>query len=415
MLGREVAVDRVDGDDGRDPVAAHDGQVGQEIGRAELHLLGALLEHGGRQRAPGHDAVSPGVQLHRPHSRHHDRGVGYEARGPALDVEEPFGPHVGAEPGLGHQVLAGVNPDQVRHHRRVAVGDVAEGAGMDEHRGVLERLQEVGLDGVAHDHRHGPGGLQLLRRHRLTGRGVADDDAAHALPQVAQRASQREHGHHLGGRRDVEPRLPGDAVLLGAEAADDVAQRAVVDVQDTLPGDAVRVDPERVPVVEVVVHHGRQEVVGRRHGMQVAGQVEVEVLEGDHLAVAASGGAALDPEGGAHGGLADGDGGLPPDAGQGLAEADRRRRLALAERRRGDRGHHHVAGPRPVRQGVDGIEAHLGDVAAVGLEELGRYAHLCRNVGDRAEGRTPRDLDGRGDRHRDGSCQTPPTDHRTGM
>ena len=115
--------------------------------------------------------------------------------------------------------------------------------------------------------------------------------------------------------------------------------------------------PKRVLIVEVVVHHGGQEVVGGGHRVQVPGEVEIEVLERDDLAVPAASGAALDAEGRAHGGLADGDGGLPPDAGQRLAQADRRGRLALAERCRGHRGHDDVAGTgslgpaRPRRRG----------------------------------------------------------------
>ncbi len=166
-----------------------------------------------------------------------------------------------------------------------------------------------------------------------------------------------------------------------AQPADDVAQRAVVDVEHALPGHAVRVEPQRVPVVDVVVDHGGQEVVGGRHRVQVARQMQVQVLERDDLAVAAAGRAALDPEGGAHGGLADGDGRLPPDAGQGLTEADRRGGLALAERRGGHGGHDDVAGTGAVGQGLDGVEADLGDVRAVGLEQPGSDAHLRRDVG----------------------------------
>ena len=270
---------------------------------------------------PGHDAVPPRVQLHRPDRRHHDRGIGHEARRPALDVEEALGAHVGAEPGLGDQELPGVDPDQVGHHRRVAVGDVAEGPGVDQRGRVLERLQQVGLDGVAHDHGHGAGGLELLRGDRVTGRGVAHDDASHALTQVAQRRGEREHRHHLGGRGDVEAGLPRRAVLLRPESAHDVPEGAVVDVEHALPRDVVRIEPMRVAVVDVVVHHGGQQVVGRRHGVQVARQVQVQALERDHLAVAAAGGAALDPEGRSHGGLPDGDGRLPTDAGPGPARA----------------------------------------------------------------------------------------------
>ena len=179
-----------------------------------------------------------------------------------------------------------MNADQVGHHGRIAVGDVAEGAGVDEHRRVLERLQQVGLDGVAHDHGHGAGRLDLLGGDGLAGRGVADHNAPHALAHVAQRRRQREHGHHLGRRRDVEPGLARRAVLLRPEPADDVPEGAVVDVEHALPRHIVRIEPVRVPVVDVVVHHGGQEVVGRRHRVQVPGQVQVQALERDHLAVA---------------------------------------------------------------------------------------------------------------------------------
>ena len=49
-----------------------------------------------------------------------------------------------------------------------------------------------------------------------------------------------------------------------AEADDDVAQRAVVHVDDAPPGDAPRIDAERVAVVDVVVEHRGQQVVRRR-------------------------------------------------------------------------------------------------------------------------------------------------------
>ena len=166
--------------------------------------------------------------------------------------------------------------------------------------------------------------------------------------------------------------------------------------------------PSVVAVVEVVVHHGGQQVVGGGHGVQVAGEVEVQILERDDLAVPAAGRAALDPEGRAHGGLADGDRGLTTDAGQGLAESDRRGRLPLPERGRRDGGHDHVVGPGPVGQRGDRVEAHLGDVGAVGLEQLGTDPHLCGDLGDREERGAAGDLDGRGERHRYGSCQTAP-------
>jgi hypothetical protein len=224
MLRGKVARHGVDRHDRGDPVTAHHGDVREEVGRAELDLLGVLLEHGLRQRTPRNDAVPPRVQLHRPHRRHHHRGIGREARRPALDVEEALRAHVGPEPRFGDEELPGMNPDQVGHDRRVAVGDVAERAGVHEDGGVLERLQEVGLDGVTHDDRHGSRGLELLGGDRLAGCRVTHDDPPHTAPQVAQRGGESEHGHHLGRCGDVKTGLPWRAVLFRPEPAHNVAK-----------------------------------------------------------------------------------------------------------------------------------------------------------------------------------------------
>ena len=117
---------------------------------------------------------------------------------------------------------------------------------------------------------------------------------------------------------------------------------------------------ELVALVQMVVDHRRQQVVGRRDRVEVAGQVQVEQLHRDHLAVAAAGRAALDAEGRAHRRLAQADGRLLADVLHRHAEPDRGRRLALAERRRGDRGDDDVLGLRSVGELVDRLQPDLG-------------------------------------------------------
>src|SRR3712207_9054319 len=73
---------------------------------------------------------------------------------------------------------------------------------------------------------------------------------------------------------------------------------------------------EVVVLVDVVVYDGGEHVVGRRYRVVVTGAVQIEGLHGHHLAVAAACGAALDPESGSHGGLADGDCGPLADVGE---------------------------------------------------------------------------------------------------
>ena len=97
------------------------------------------------------------------------------------------------------------------------------------------------------------------------------------------------------------------------------------------------VDAERVAPVDVVVDQRRQQIVRRGDGVEVAGEVQIDVLHRHHLGVAAAGGAALHAEAGPERRLAQAQHRLLADVVERVGEADRRGGLALAGRRRRDR------------------------------------------------------------------------------
>ena len=138
------------------------------------------------------------------------------------------------------------------------------------------------------------------------------------------------------------------------------------------------------------------EVVGRADRVDVAGQVEVEVLHRDDLAPPAAGGAALDPEDRPEARLADAHRRLVPDPVEALRQPDGRRRLALAERRRADRGDEDVLAARPLRlEALDRGERDLGLRRAVRLDLVvaeararGRRRRSGRGVTERAISRS---------------------------
>ena len=241
-----------------------------------------------------------------------------------------------------------------------------------------------GRQGVGQD--RGGGGLAPVGEgHRPTPDIEPDDDLTQASPHVPEGGRQGQDRHHLRCRGDVEGGLPGNTVLGGAQSDDDVAEGAVVDVEYPPPGDGMEVQLQLVAVMEMIVDDGGQGVVGGRDGVDVARQVEVERLERPGLAVAASRRATLDAEGGSHRGLADGGRGALADVLEPLCQSDGGGRLALPQGRRGDGGHDDVPGPRPVGQRADGIERDLGDVAAVGLEEVLTDPHAGGHLRDGQE------------------------------
>lgn len=82
------------------------------------------------------------------------------------------------------------------------MGDVRQRAGVHEERRALERLQEVRHEGILHEHGHGASHAQVLDGDRIAAPVRADDDAAHALPQILEAGGQGKDRHDLGGDGD---------------------------------------------------------------------------------------------------------------------------------------------------------------------------------------------------------------------
>ena len=141
-----------------------------------------------------------------------------------------------------------------------------------------------------------PATLQVLGGDRGAVLPGGQDDPAEPGAEVLEVRGQGEDRHDLGRDGDHELGLARVAVVLAAQAHHDVAQGAVADVEHARPEHVVGVDAQLVAVVDVVVDERRGEVVRRADRVDVAREVEVEVLHRDDLGVAAARGAALDPE-----------------------------------------------------------------------------------------------------------------------
>ena len=124
----------------------------------------------------------------------------------------------------------------------------------------------------------------------------------------------------------------------------------------------------------MVVEHGGEQVVGGADGVEVAGEVQVDVVHGNHLGVTAAGGPPLHAEAGAEGRLAEAEQDPLADQVECIAQAHRGGRLALAGGGRRDGGDQDQLAVGFACQLVDVIEGYLGLVVAEGLQVVGGYA-----------------------------------------
>ena len=173
-LSLGVVGELVDGHDDRHAVELHVLDVLLQVLKTLVERVEVLLLEIGERDAT--------VHLQRPDGRDQDHRVGNQAGVAALDVEELLGAQVGGEAGLGHAVVGQLEGQLGGLHRVAAVGDVGEGAAVDDGGRVLERLDEVRHEGVLEQDRHGAGHLEVGRGDRLPVLVEAHDDAARGGP-----------------------------------------------------------------------------------------------------------------------------------------------------------------------------------------------------------------------------------------
>src|SRR5262245_6663726 len=144
----------------------------------------------------------------------------------------------------------------------------------------------------------------------------------------------------------------------------------------------------------MIVDHCREQIVRAADGVKIAGEVQVDVLHGNDLRVAAAGRAALHPKAGAERGLAQAQHGFLADVIERVRQSDGGGGLSFSRRRRSNSGNQNELSVRPALERFDEIHRYLGLVVAIGLKVLRRDAKLlARNLHDRALLRGLRNLD----------------------
>jgi len=362
-LVRRVVGEAIDGDESRQAEALEVLRMAGEVGEAALEITFTLVA----------EALDGGDE----------DGGGWAGAGDAHDdVDVLFGAEVGGKAALIDDVVGEAEADLLSDEARGAVGNVAEGACMDESGRAFGGLDKVREDGVGEEGHHGAGGVEVGGADGLVVAGGANDDGVETAAEVIAIAGEGEDGHDFGSGGDDEAGAAVGSVALAVDFDSDAAQGAVVHVHGARPPDVGGVEVEVVAVEEMRIDEGREEVMRRGDGVDVAGEVEIDFLAGLDLREAAAGGAAFHAEDGAERRFARGDDGFFAEALEALDEADGSDGLAFAGRSGGSGGDEDelaVGRPRGI---VEEVEVELGvpgaELIVVGVAE----AELMSDAGD---------------------------------
>ena len=159
-------------------------------------IFGVVIETGQGRQAEGLEFfqvvvhVLNAVHAH-PGQREHQHGqIGELAQLGTKEVEEFFAAQVGPEARFLQDQVGAAQAGQATEDGTGAVSQVGKRPAMHEHGGTLQGLHQVGLQGVAQQHRHGAGHFQVGSRHRSAGLVGGHDDRLQTSDEVIPVARQ---------------------------------------------------------------------------------------------------------------------------------------------------------------------------------------------------------------------------------
>ena len=252
-LSLGIGGEAVDADDDALSKLPHILHVLVEVGEALLQRLHILRAEVG--------VLDSAVELEGLGSGDEDRGSGLETILTADDVEELLCAEVSTEACLRDGVVAVVDRHLGGDDGVAAVSDIGKWTAVDEGGGILGRLDEIRLEGV-----HQEDGDRTADLHVPYGEGAAvllvpHDDVVDAATEVVHVLGETEDRHNLGCGRDVKSCLIHFTITI-PETGDNVADAAVVDVEDAPPGDLGETLIVVAVTVGVVVDEGGDGVIG---------------------------------------------------------------------------------------------------------------------------------------------------------
>ena len=214
----------------------------------------------------------------------------------AFDIIEFLRTQIGAESSFGDDIVTIGHGQTGCQHGVTSVSDIGKRTAVYESRCVLGGLHQIRMQGIFQQHTDGSGHAHILHAERFVVDGSSEQNVFDAATQILFILCQTENGHDFRSRSNVETALHSHAVCLGSQAGYDVTQVAVVHVEHALPQNLLHGKAFVLVLVDIVVQQSRNHVVSRSDGMEVTGEMQVDLVHREHLSISSSGSSSLHSE-----------------------------------------------------------------------------------------------------------------------
>ena len=156
-------------------------------------------------------------------------------------------------------------------------------------RRMFKSLYQIRFDRILQERRHSAGCLQIIRRYRFPVKIICYNNPAQTLLQIRKILRQTENCHDFGCHRNYKMIFSYHSVHFVSKTYYDVAEHPVIHIQTSFPHNLPRINSEGISLLNVVIQHCSQQIIGRCNRMKISCKMKVQFIHGNYLSISASG------------------------------------------------------------------------------------------------------------------------------
>ena len=205
----------------------------------------------------------------------------------AFDVIELLCTEISTESCLCNGIVAILKSSSCSHDGIAAMSNVGKRTAMNKCWCTLCCLNQIWLQSIEKESYDTATYTHILYGKWLVILGDAQEDIIDTATKIIDACCETHDSHNLRSWRNIETRLCLDAVLI-SYTGDDAAQTSIVHIHDATPKNLLEFESLCLVLETVVVQEGSNHVVGLCDGMEIASEMEINLIHRQNLCVTAT-------------------------------------------------------------------------------------------------------------------------------